>query len=230
MNEKQTLQEKLQEEERKESRMRKLFIFGALFVITLACLGIAAKKVIGWSNTKYESMEATSIVYETEQAEKTATAVANAPKPGYEDPAEIVKLSLEQWYTYDYTGEFEVWAEKMCEFTTRYACEKEVYNIGGENWKNNVVPKQMQSVVEVTPVRMIWEHSYYDENAGRNLDSQVWEYKLTGSIHPGKEFIRYVMIADGGAGWLMVHDLWDNEAAQLLQEIANSEFPEEPNT
>ncbi|MCD4674208.1 MAG: hypothetical protein K8R77_16210 [Anaerolineaceae bacterium] len=230
MNEKQTLQEKLQEEERKESRMRKLFIIGALFVITLACLGIAAKKVIGWSNEGAVKAAATMVVVETRQAKETATAVANAPKPGYEDPAEAVKLSVTQWYTYDYTGEFEVWAEKMCEFTTRYACEKEVYNIGGENWKNNVVPKQMQSVVEVTPVRMIWEHSYYDEDAGRNLDSQVWEYKLTGSIHPEKEFTRYVMIADGGAGWLMVHDLWDNEAAQLLQEISATAIPKKPNT
>ena len=229
-NKTQTLQEKLQAQERKESRMRRVVIFGAVFLIFLACAGAGVAKIVDWSNAQYKTMEATAAVWDAEQAAKNATAEANAPKPGYEDPAEAVKLSLEQWYTYDYTDKFEDWAEAMCEFTTKYACEKEVYNIGGENWKNNVIPKQMQSVVEITPGRMIWEHSYYDENEGHNLDTQVWEYKLVGSVHPGKEFTRYVLIADSGAGWLMVHDLWDEEAAQLLEEISATATPEVPTT
>ena len=47
---------------------------------------------------------------------------------------------------------------------------------------------------------------------------------------PGEKFTRYVMVADSGAGWLMVHDLWDEEAAQLLQEISATAIPEEPTT
>ncbi|MDX9865068.1 MAG: hypothetical protein RBT34_09705 [Anaerolineaceae bacterium] len=230
MNENETLQEKLQVQERKKNRMGKGIVIGAVILILLVCAGAGVFKLRDWAAAQGEIAIATAAVWEAEQAAKTATTEANAPKPGYEDPAEAVKLSVTQWYTYDYTGEFEDWAEKMCEFTTKYACQKEVYNIGGENWKNNVVPKQMQSVVDITPVRMIWEHSYYDENEGHNLDTQIWEYKLVGSVHPEKEFTRYVMVADSGAGWLMVHDLWDEEAAQLLQEISATAIPEEPTT
>jgi len=230
MNENKTLQEKLQAQERKKNRMGKGIVIGAVILIVLACTGAGVFKLRDWSESVGEMAAATMVVVETRQAQETATAEANAPKPGYEDPAEAVKLSLEQWYSADYTGEFEDWAEKMCEFTTKYACEKEVHNIGGENWKNNVVPKQFQFTSEVTPVKMIWEHSYYDENEGRNLDTQVWEYDIVVSDRPGEKFTRYVMVADSGAGWLMVHDLWDEEAAQLLQEISATAIPEEPTT
>lgn len=225
MKKQETLQDKLQTEQRKENRMGRLFTVGAVIVTLLACLGMGWQKLVDWSNAGLVEAEATAAVVETRQANETATAVANAPTPGYADPAEIVKLSLEQWYNWDYTGEFEDWAEKMCEFTTKYACQDEVYNIGGENWKNNVVPGKYVSVVEVTPVKAVWEHSYYDDKAGRNVDAQVWEYKLVGTLHPGKEFIRYVMVANEGAGWLMVHNLWDNEAEQLLQEIRAKATP-----
>lgn len=222
-----TLQDKLQTEKRKDNRMRRVVTSGAVFVIILACLGMGWQKLVEWSDNQMVWMEATSDAVETQKAIETATAVANAPTPGYADPAEIVKLSLEQWYSADYTGEFRDWAEKMCAFTSQHACEKEVYNIGGEDWKNNVVPDKRQYTSVVTPIRMIWEHSYYDEDAGRILDAQVWEYQVVASDRPGQVYTRYVMIGNEGAGWLMVHSLWDEEAEQLLAEIAETT---EPNT
>lgn len=222
-----TLQDKLQTEKRKDNRMRRVVTSGAVFVIILACLGMGWQKLVEWSDVGLVEAAATASVVETRQAIETATAVANAPTPGYADPAEIVKLSLEQWYSADYTGEFRDWAEKMCAFTSKHACEKEVYNIGGEDWKNNVVPDKRQYTSVVTPIRMIWEHSYYDEDAGRILDAQVWEYQVVASDRPGQVYTRYVMIGNEGAGWLMIHDLWDNEAEQLLAEIAEKA---EPNT
>jgi hypothetical protein len=222
-----TLQDKLQTEKRKDNRMRRVVTSGAVFVIILACLGMGWQKLVEWSDAEGESALATAAVVETRQAIETATAVANAPMPGYADPAEIVKLSLEQRYNVDYTVEFDNWAEKLCKYTTKHACEKEVYNIGGENWKNNIVPDKRQYTSVVTPIRMIWEHSYYDEDAGRILDAQVWEYQIMVSDRPGQVYTRYVMIGNEGAGWLMIHDLWDNEAEQLLAEIAEKA---EPNT
>jgi len=227
MKEPRTLQDKLQKEEREAHHTGRFFAIIAFALLVLACLGIGASRMTTWAEAGAIEAAATSAVVETRQAKETATAVAKAPKPGYQDPADAVIYSLEQWYSVDYTGEFEDWAEKMCEFTTPYACEREVYNIGGENWKNNVVPKQIQSQADIVPLRKIWEKSHFDDKARRNVDAQVWEYQLTGNLFPGKEFVRYVMISDEGAGWLMVHNLWDEEAEQLLAEI---ELTPEPNT
>jgi hypothetical protein len=182
-----------------------------------------------WADAQVEIAVATSAVMRTEQAVQTATAEANAPLPGWEDPVEIVKLSVEQWYNADYTGEFEDWAEKMCDYTTRYACGKEVHEVGKNSWNDNIVPKQLHFTAKVTPVKMVWEKSYYDADAGRNMDTQIWEYNIVVTGFPGQT-TRYVMIADEGAGWRMVHDLWDEEIAQLLQEIAADITPEAPET
>jgi len=118
----------------------------------------------------------------------------------------------------------------MCKFTTKYACEKEVYNLFKNTWDQTVVPQQMKFTSEVTPVRVIWVHSYYDENIGRNLDTQVWEYEFITSDDPNRVKEGYVMIADEGAGWLFTHNLFDEEAAQLLQEISATAIPEESTT
>jgi len=210
--------------------MGKGITIAAIVLIVMMCAGGGVFKLRDWAAAQGEIAIATSAVMRTEQAVQTATAEANAPLPGWEDPAEIVKLSVEQWYNYDYTAEFDDWAEKMCEYTTRYACGKEVWEVGENHWNDNVVPKQLQFTTEVTPVKMVWEKSYYDADAGRNMDAQIWEYDAVASDLPGKIFTRYVMIADEGAGWRMVHDLWDEEIAQLLQEIAADITPEAPET
>jgi hypothetical protein len=224
-----TLQERLQEQEKKENRMGKVITIAAIVLIVMMCAGGGVFKLRDWAAAQGEIAIATAAVVETRQAVQTATAEANAPLPGWEDPAEIVKLSVEQWYNLDYTGKFEDWAEEMCEYTTRYACGKEVYDRGDVNWTKNVVPKQLQFTADVTPVKMVWEKSYYDADAGRNMDTQIWEYNIVVTGFPGQT-TRYVMIADEGAGWRMVHNLWDEEAAQLLQEIAADITPEAPET
>ena len=225
-----TLQERLQEQEKKENRTGKGITIAAIVLIVMMCAGGGVFKLRDWADGQVEIAAATAAVVETRQAVQTATAEANAPLPGWEDPAEIVKLSIEQWYNKDYTAEFEDWAEEMCKYTTRFACGKEVYEVGENSWNDNVVPKQLQFTSEVTPVKMVWEKSYYDADAGRNMDAQVWEYNVVVSDRPGEKFTRYVMIADEGAGWRMVHNLWDEEIAQLLQEIAADITPEAPET
>jgi hypothetical protein len=50
---------------------------------------------------------------------------------------------------------------------------------------------------------------------GYYIQSQIWEYKMISAINPGEELTQYVMIADFGTGWLMVHNLSDNESEQL---------------
>ena len=104
MNENKTLQEKLQVQERKKNRMGKGIVIGAVILILMVCAGTAATKAIDWSNNGLAEAAATAAVWDAEQAAKTATAEANAPKPGYEDPAEAVKLSVTQWYTYRCNG------------------------------------------------------------------------------------------------------------------------------
>ena len=225
-----TLQDKLQEQERKKNRVKTIIKFGAIFLIVLMCLGGGYFKGMEWFEEGNQVAAATAAVVETRQAMQTATAEEKAPTPGWDDPAEIVKLSVEQWYNVDYTSEFEDWATEMCKYTTRYACEKEVYNLGNNNWNDNVVPKQWRYTVEVTPAKMIWEQSFYDVDVGRNMDTQIWEYDAVASDRPGTVYTRYVMIGNEGAGWLLVHDLWDEEAAELLQEISAEAIPELPET
>ena len=95
-------------------------------------------------------------------------------------------------------------------------------------WTDDVVPQKIQSVAEVTPVKAVWEKSIYDEDLGDYIKCQVWEYKIVGNLKFENELTQYVLIGDYGIGWLMIHNLLDNEAAQLLQSIATEEATEVP--
>jgi hypothetical protein len=203
--------------------MRKRTIIASILLTLVICGTKAVLRIMEWGENigEYQSAYA-------------ATATADHMKrfgvySGWEDPAELVKLSLEQWYGYDYTDGYFNWAQEMCKYMTTGTCMQEVFTRNNRiYWTDNVIPQKIQSVAEVTPVKAVWEKSVYDENVGYYIKSQIWEYKIVGNLQPDKEFIQYVMIGDYGIGWLMIHNLLDNEAAQLLQAIATEEATEVP--
>jgi len=190
--------------------MRKRTIIASMLLTLVICGTKTVMKIIAWGDNieEYRSTYAATTTAEYMKGYGVYS--------GWEDPEELVKLSLEQWYGYDYRGGYFKWAQEMCKYMTTQTCMQEVFTSQNRlYWTDNIIPKKMQAEAEVTPVKVVWAKSVYDGNMGYYIQSQIWEYKMISAINPGEELTQYVMIADFGTGWLMVHNLSDNESEQL---------------
>lgn len=158
--------------------MRKPTIITSILLTLVICGSKSVLKIMEWGAN-----------IEEYQSAYAATATADHMKrigvySGWEDPTELVKLSLEQWYGHDYTDGYFTWAQAMCKYMITHACMQEVFTRSSRIfWTDDVIPQKIQSEAEVIPVRVVWEKSVYDENVGFYTKSQIWEYRVVRRVH-----------------------------------------------